>query len=303
MECGSTRPTYPQTTLSSDLNLDARSGRRAAPRLAKYSSTAAAIELATCRCQSGDASSRASCGVAHVAELDQHRGRLGLLADLERRRAGGVARQARSSASDATAGGRGSRPKNSPSRAASDRSGCSSRDRSPPRRRSRRRPGCRRRSPCRPAAGPAGSKPAPTACRRWRRARSARAPAPPTVSAWIEMNRLARLLARDGQPPVERHEHVGGARHLHVVAPLGGQDGAQVAGHRQHHVLLDHLAADGAGIDAAVAGIDDDDRLGVWPGAGLAASSGRSRASWCAERAAAAWRMKLAAIGRRQDRC
>ena len=168
-----------QSTLGTRINLDSIRSGRAGARLAKYSSTAAAIDAATWRCQSRRDQQARVLGVAHVAELDQHRGRLGLLENLERCRAGRIARerdralQVRRAAAAEVGGEIGRLAPHEIDQDVLDLVGLLLRDAI------RRRPGCRRRSPCRRAAGPPCWRPAPRACRRSRRARSARNSARP----------------------------------------------------------------------------------------------------------------------------
>ena len=60
---------------------------------------------------------------------------------------------------------------------------------------------------------------------------------------------------------VELDEHVGVARHQHLVAPGGGELVAQHEAERQHHVLLHGAVSLRSGVLATVPGVEDDDRL------------------------------------------
>ena len=75
------------------------------------------------------------------------------------------------------------------------------------------------------------------------------------------MNRQEQVgiaLARDLYALIERNEDVGRSRHHHVVAFAGAQRSGNLSRDGQHDVFLDTDFAARAGIDAAVAGVDDD---------------------------------------------
>ena len=83
-----------------------------------------------------------------------------------------------------------------------------------------------------------------------------------SASAWIEMNSDGLALPRQLHPLAQRHEGVVGARHHHAVFPGFLELVAQQQREFEHQRLFGDVAAGrpGAVVDAAVAGIDHDDR-------------------------------------------
>ena len=77
--------------------------------------------------------------------------------------------------------------------------------------------------------------------------------------AWMDRNRSAPAGVGDGGALLEGHEDVGRARHDHLGRQLVAHHLLEAQGHVEDEVLLhEPAAADGAGIVAAVAGVDDD---------------------------------------------
>ena len=69
------------------------------------------------------------------------------------------------------------------------------------------------------------------------------------------------LVARHPDALAERNEAVVIARQNRLIAPIGLKPGRKILGEIKHEILLDQSIDSRAAVDAAMAGIDHDDRL------------------------------------------
>jgi hypothetical protein len=125
----------------------------------------------------------------------------------------------------------------------------------------------------------------------------------PTASACMEDEQARPRPAGNGKAPVQRHEHVGGTRHVHVVAALHRQAWCANAGATDSTTSFSSTSPLAApGIDPAMPSIDDDHRLGMPPGTDRVVLV-VARASLDLGAGGGSLVTKLARIGRDQVRC
>src|SRR5262249_49773428 len=99
----------------------------------------------------------------------------------------------------------------------------------------------------------------------------------------VDRDKEARALAaREGNAAAKRHEYVGRACHLHVIATGRLKRRAHLVGDCKDNILLVKSYPWRARVWSAVARVDDDDRLGVCPPLGAAIlGTLRLGLAWC----------------------